>query len=143
MIEIRITKWFIQEINSLNNGTVYKLVDDIENPGRYNSFPIYSLNYDGLSSFMSNEFGARNDLKIGKPIYIAMDQFGRFLAVISPNKNIYVLENEYHIDGDLITAKYGKMSSYLKERYDLSKDEFSKQVKEEHRLTLEYERKQN
>ena len=140
-MDIRISKWFISDVKSVSNGTVYKLVDDLENPGLYNTFPIYALNYDGLSNFMSNEFGARNDLKIGKPIYIAMDQYGRFLAVVSSSSNIYVLEHEYHMDRDVVTAKYGTMVSYLKERYNLSKDEFSKQTKEEYRLTLTRENK--
>lgn len=143
MMDLRITKWFIQEVNNVDNGTVYRLTDDLENPGQYNTFPIYTLNYDGLSNFMSNEFGARNDLKIGKTIYIAMDQFGRFLAVISPSSNVYVLEHEYHLDRDGISAKYGTMTSYLKERHSLSKDQFTKQTRDEYRLTLEREKNNN
>lgn len=130
-LELRITKWRIISIKHLKNGNAYELLEESEYFSPTFDFTekkkwLYAVFYDEAFVFLSNELGANDEIKIGKPLYLIEDRYHRILALSSVQKTTLILKDHVTLNKDNkkeLTPRFGENQKYLLEKYGIRFDE--------------------
>ena len=142
---LKIIKFRIIDVKSFKNGNGYELLSEEEYKSSDRDFTdknmLYSLYYDKVSDFLSNELGACKKNKINKVLYVVYQvEEKRKLALISENNEVVFLSDEITLskfDKDTLVSKFDFNEKYINNVYGISKEEIINELKEKRKtLTL-------
>lgn len=142
-VVIKDNTYLIVDVRNFKNGKGYEILSEEEflSPDRdfldENRKYIYVLNYSSLKSFLSNNLGATDDLKINKPFTVYF---------IDDKKIALEINNEYFFIRDEITpskyeietlaARFDANSKYVNSVLNVEPEEFIGVIKSEKTLKL-------
>lgn len=89
---------------------------------------IVTIFYDNVSEFMSKEFGSEIEYAKGKTIYLISDK-DRLLALRSKDNSLVFVKG--YINEEYQTVDAYRNIDYIKDKYDLTEEEFISIVRED------------
>ncbi len=113
----------IVSVNQMNNCTLYLLKSE------QRDILFGTLPYSKENDFMVNSYGVRDDLKLGKKVYVDVNDNNEVISLVNNQGDVcvttFILAN---IEG---AYKFTYANQYVLEKYNMSLDEYTKTIKYE------------
>ena len=128
-ILIRSASFRLIDVKNYKNGKRYEIIND-EKDKQY----LYSLNYSDFNNFMSNNYGATDELKLNKNITVYMLD-GQLMVVESENGELLFLRDSIKEEKDNLVYLSDYNIKYLS-KCNVDIDGLLSFIKNEHKLIL-------
>lgn len=136
----------IIDIKDFKNGKGYELLSEEEYLSPSTDFTdrqyLYALNYSPLNNFLSNNYGANDNLKINKAItlyFISGDinHPGKNMIIKSENGEVFFMNDEIKEENEVLIYNSDRNLKYLKSiKKDIDIEELLSFIKNDYQLVL-------